>query len=184
MRAPNKRTPMALVVEDDPAIARMLRIFLSASGFQVRETTHGAEALLVLERESPDAVILDLTLPDGQGGAILNRLREKDEHDAPAWVAITALDREEATIQYGSLGNHFLAKPFDPGVLLAMLRSALPGAGNVVQEDPRREQLSAAKATRKARPPAGARGPADTRGRNRPSRDLDAAHRQINVRCT
>ncbi len=129
MRTPNKRTPTALVVEDDPAVARMLRIFLSTSGFQVVETTYGAEALLALEQESPDAVILDLTLPDGQGGAILDRLREKDERNAPAWVAITALDRQEATVQYGSLGNHFLGKPFDPGVLLAMLKPALPGDG-------------------------------------------------------
>lgn len=84
MRPPGRRSPMALLVEDDPAVARMLRIFLRASGFEVTETPQGAEALLVLEQESPDAVVLDLMLPNGQGGAVLDRLRRKDRHNAPA----------------------------------------------------------------------------------------------------
>lgn len=120
------RSPTVLLVEDDPAVARMLRIFLRASGFDIKDAALGAEALRVLEHESPDAVILDLMLPNGQGEAVLNRLRRPDQHSAPAWVAISSLDRSEATTRYGALGYHFLGKPFDPRVLLAMLSPALP----------------------------------------------------------
>jgi two-component system KDP operon response regulator KdpE len=141
MRAPDKGSPTALLVEDDPAVARMLRIFLRASGFEITEAAQGAEALKVLERESPDTVILDLMLPNGQGGSVLDWLRGKGQHEAPAWVVISALDREEATARYGPLGNHFLGKPFDPMVLLAMLRTPLSaGEGGQPEAGARKQE--------------------------------------------
>ena len=117
--------PKVLVVEDEPAVARMLRISLHAAGFDVVEAVVGREALQILERESADAVILDLGLPDGRGREVLDRLRQADDSGFHAWVVISGLDREEATGRYGPLGGHFLAKPFDPWDLVRVLNTLL-----------------------------------------------------------
>ena len=123
----NDSRPRVLVVEDDEAVAKMLRFCLREAGFDPIEVSTGSEALCILQQRTPDAAVLDLQLPDGQGGAALDLLRRSDEPttEAPVWVVISALDREEATERYGPLGNHFLAKPFDPWELAAMLRTLL-----------------------------------------------------------
>ncbi len=119
-----------LVVEDDRSVIRMLRIALVEAGFEVAQASSGAEALAVLEEACPDAVVLDLGLPDGRGGAVLGWLRQHRQPNGsgPAWVVITALDRQEAAGRYGPLDRHFLAKPFDPWELVRMLNSLLRGA--------------------------------------------------------
>ena len=93
---------------------------LADAGFAVREACTGGDALPLLDNEPPDAVVLDLGLPDHLGGAVLERLREDPRQRAPAWVVISALRREDATRQYGPV-SHFLAKPFDPWTLVDML---------------------------------------------------------------
>ena len=119
--------PRVLVIEDDEAVARMLRISLRSAGFDTVEVATGGEALRILKQQPPEATLLDLQLPNGQGGAVLDMLRRRSEggEDVPAWIVISALDRDEAIKRYGSLGNHFLAKPFDPWNLVAMLNNLL-----------------------------------------------------------
>ena len=66
--------PRVLVVEDDQGVTRMLRFSLRSAGFDITETTTGQEALTILDRQRPEAVVLDLGLPDGKGGEVLQRL--------------------------------------------------------------------------------------------------------------
>jgi CheY-like chemotaxis protein len=119
--------PRVLVIEDDEGVMRMLRFSLRSAGFDTTEATTGGKALRILKQNPPDAVVLDLQLPDGQGGAVLDWLRQLDERTrtSPVWVVISALDRDEATRRYGPLGNHCLTKPFDPWDLVAMLKKLL-----------------------------------------------------------
>jgi DNA-binding response OmpR family regulator len=119
--------PTVLVIEDDTGVARMLRFCLREAGFDTAEASTGGEALRVLQQGTPDAAVLDLQLPNGQGGAVLDWLRCSCERTAnpPVWVVISALDRQEATRLYGPLGTRFLAKPFDPWELITMLRTLL-----------------------------------------------------------
>ena len=117
--------PKVLVVEDEPAVAKMLRISLRAAGFDVAEAIAGGQALRILEQEPTDVVILDLELPDCRGKAVLDRLRQADDSGFPVWVVISVLDREEAAGRYGPLGGHFVAKPFDPWDLVRMLKTLL-----------------------------------------------------------
>ena len=116
-----------LVVEDDRSVLRMLRLSLRVAGFEITEARTGGEALSVLSGTPPEAVILDLGLPDGRSGdalAHLRRLEQSPEH-GPAWVATSALDREDATRLFGPLQHHFIAKPFDPWALISTLESQL-----------------------------------------------------------
>lgn len=119
--------PSILVIEDDESVTRMLRFSFRRAGFDTTEVATGGEALHILDQRPPDAAVLDLQLPNGQGGAVLDRLRQFDERTgrSPVWVVISALDRDEATRRYGPLGSHFLAKPFDPWDLVAMLENLL-----------------------------------------------------------
>jgi len=117
-----------LIIEDDPAVARMLRFCFRQAGFDVTEVSTGDEALRILQQEEPPhAAVLDLQLPDRQGGAVLEWLRCSGERttSSPVWVVMSALDRETAAERYGALGSHFLNKPFDPWDLVAILRKLL-----------------------------------------------------------
>ena len=118
--------PQVLVVEDDEMVARILRFCLREAGFDTTEVPTGSEALRILQQQPPDAAVLDLQLPDRQGRAVLDWLRS-DERTAnyPVWVVMSALDCDEATERYGPLGSHFLAKPFDPWELAAILKTLL-----------------------------------------------------------
>jgi two-component system KDP operon response regulator KdpE len=119
--------PKVLVIEDNEAVARILRICLRQAGFDASEVAAGGEGLRILQQQPPDAVLLDLQLPDGQGGAVLDWLRRSNERttDSPVWVVMSALDQETATQRFGPLGSHFVSKPFDPWELVAILRTLL-----------------------------------------------------------
>jgi two-component system, OmpR family, response regulator len=99
-----------LVVEDDSAVQRTLRMAFQAAGFTAKVVDTGREALHLLEQEEPDGVTLDLGLPDGRAGEVLNWLRE---HAIP-WLVISALDERDAAKAHGPFKGHFVAKPFDP----------------------------------------------------------------------
>ncbi len=122
-----KATRRVLVVEDDRGVMGMLRFALKRAGFEVTETTTGSNALAVMQKGGVDVVVLDLGLPDGLGGAVLQWLQEHGQPlpGGPDWVVITALDRQEAAKKYGPLGSNFLAKPFNPWELVSILNTLL-----------------------------------------------------------
>jgi DNA-binding response OmpR family regulator len=105
----------------------MLGFALREAGFQVLLAASGGEALSALAGSPVDAVVLDLGLPDGQGSDVLDWLRQRRENggDGPAWVVMSAMDRREAAREFGPMGGHFLAKPFDPWELARLLNELL-----------------------------------------------------------
>jgi DNA-binding response OmpR family regulator len=113
-----------LIVEDDPAVARILRVCLRRAGFETIEVETGGEALKKMDEGPPDAVLLDLGLPDGLGGAMLHRLHEARD-GYPAWLIVSALDEDEAVRRYGPLKGVFVPKPFDPWELVKKLEELL-----------------------------------------------------------
>jgi len=113
-----------LIVEDDPAVARILRLCLRRAGFETTEVETGGEALRKMDEGRPDAVLLDLGLPDGLGGAMLHRLHEARD-GYPAWLIVSALDEDEAIRRYGPLKGIFIPKPFDPWELVQKLNDLL-----------------------------------------------------------
>jgi len=113
-----------LIVEDDPAVARVLRVCLRRAGFETTEVDTGGEALKEMKMRPFDAVLLDLGLPDGIGGAVLRRLHEARD-GYPAWLIVSALDEDEAVRRYGPLKGIFIPKPFDPWELVQKLNDLL-----------------------------------------------------------
>jgi len=113
-----------LIVEDDAAVARILKVCLRRADFDTIEVETGGEALKKMDEVQPDAVLLDLGLPDGLGRAVLDRLNESVD-GYPAWLIISALDEDEANRRYGPLKGTFIPKPFDPWELVKRLEDLL-----------------------------------------------------------
>lgn len=112
-----------LVVDDEKPIRRLLRTALSAEGYEVIEAEDGNAALTSVAKEKPDAVVLDLGLPDLDGIEVLSRLREWSL--VPVLV-LTARDAEVQKIAALDAGaDDYVTKPFGMGELLARLRAAL-----------------------------------------------------------
>jgi len=117
------KTPHLLVVDDEPAIRRFLRVGLTAQRFRVSEAASLAEAQDALRRQNFDLVILDLGLPDGDGQALIANLRE-----AGAGVPVIVLSsRGDQTSKVRALdlgADDYLTKPFGMEELMARIRAA------------------------------------------------------------
>lgn len=112
-----------LVVEDDPDLNEMIGAYVHLAGFPWRAALDGAEALRALRDRPPGLVLLDLMLPDVDGFEVCRRLREDEAtRDVPV-VVLSALDEVDTRRRAAALGvRAYLAKPFDPDALLAVIR--------------------------------------------------------------
>ena len=112
-----------LVVDDEAAILRFLKPALEANGYEIVSAGTVAEAAKRIASESPDIVLLDLGLPDGDGKEIIKRAREWS--DVPI-IVLSARERETEKIESLDLGaDDYVNKPFNVGELLARMRAAL-----------------------------------------------------------
>jgi two-component system KDP operon response regulator KdpE len=112
-----------LVVDDEAAILRFLKPALEANGYDMVSAGTVAEATKRIAAESPDIVLLDLGLPDGDGKEVIKRAREWS--DVPI-VVLSARERETEKIESLDLGaDDYVNKPFNVGELLARMRTAL-----------------------------------------------------------
>lgn len=115
--------PQILVIDDEAQIHRFLSPALDAAGYEPRRADSGQEGLRGIALWSPDAVVLDLGLPDMDGKDVLVRAREF--YNGPI-VILSARDREAEKIAALDLGaNDYVEKPFGVGELLARLRVLL-----------------------------------------------------------
>jgi two-component system KDP operon response regulator KdpE len=112
-----------LVVDDEPAILRFLKPALEATDYDMTSVGTLAEALKQIAAKSPDIVLLDLGLPDGDGKDVIRRAREWS--DLPI-IVLSARDREAEKIEALDLGaDDYVNKPFNVGELMARMRTAL-----------------------------------------------------------
>ena len=124
--------PRVLVIEDDDAIVRILRLSLGSWGFDTARVESGGDALKAMDDSAFDAVLLDLCLPDGRAGDVLHRLQAVGR--SPVWVVMSALDEDEATRRYGPLQGPFLPKPFDPMELVCLLDRLLEEGADMSEQ--------------------------------------------------
>ena len=112
-----------LVVDDDPALARALTINLTARGYEVHAAGTGAGGLRLAAAHPPDAVVLDLGLPDMDGSEIIGGLRGWT--DVPILV-LSAREQSRAKVAALDAGaDDYVVKPFGMDELLARLRAAI-----------------------------------------------------------
>jgi two-component system KDP operon response regulator KdpE len=112
-----------LVVDDEPPIRKLLRMGLTAQGYQTLEAPNGKAALDLLS-QAPDLIILDLGLPDTQGHDLLRTIRARNE-SVPI-VVLSSRGDEAGKVAALDLGaDDYITKPFGMDELLARMRAAL-----------------------------------------------------------
>ncbi len=116
-----------LVCDDEMQIRRALRVVLKDAGFEVVETADAAEALDAASVKPPDAAIIDLLLPDGDGVEVCRSIRSWSEMPI---LVLSAVGEEEQKVRALEAGaDDYVTKPFGPRELVARLNAALRRAG-------------------------------------------------------
>jgi len=118
-----KNKPVALVVDDERQIQRLLRLALEAEGYLIHEARTGQEGLAAVAFRRPDVVILDLGLPDMDGTEVIKRLREWSK--VPILILSVRQGIEEKVEALDIGADDYLTKPFHTDELMARLRVIL-----------------------------------------------------------
>ena len=133
-----------LVIEDDLDIANVLRMDLGDAGYAVEHADSAMNGLIRAREDHPDLILLDLGLPDFDGGDVVQRLRK---NSAVPIIVLTARDTVDEKVRLLGLGaDDYLIKPFSIEELLARVRApcagSIPphgrGAGRRPRDEPRR----------------------------------------------
>ena len=115
-----------LLVEDDATLIRMLSSFLSGEGFHILTANGQTEAIRVLETDSPDLALVDISLAEGNGFAVCARAKELG---VPV-IFLTASGDEYSVVTGLDMGaDDYIAKPFRPRELVSRIRSVLRRTG-------------------------------------------------------
>lgn len=117
-----------LVIEDDHDIANVLRMDLADAGFEVKHADAAMTGLIKAREDNPDLILLDLGLPDFDGGDVVQRLRKNST--VPV-IVLTARDTVDEKVRLLSLGaDDYVIKPFHPDELLARIKVQLRQRGS------------------------------------------------------
>ncbi len=118
-----------LVVDDEPAVLKVLVTRLNLAGYQVVSAQDGEQALEVFHREAPDLIVLDVMLPKMDGFAVCRRIRAESCVPIIFLTALEAISERVAGLDLGA--DDYLAKPFSPKELEARIATILRRVGPV-----------------------------------------------------
>jgi len=119
-----------LVVDDEPAVLKVLVTRLQLAGYQVYSATNGEEALESFHRDSPDLIVLDVMLPKMDGFAVCRRIRAESVVPIIFLTALEAISERVAGLDLGA--DDYLSKPFSPKELEARIATILRRMGPTV----------------------------------------------------
>ena len=117
-----------LVVDDEPQIVRGLRVILTNAGYRVEEATTKREALDAVSVRPPDAIVLDLVLPDGNGIEVCTDIRRWSQ--VPIVVLSAVGDERQKVLALDAGADDYVTKPFGSEELLARMRAVLRRRGD------------------------------------------------------
>ena len=134
--------PLVLVVEDEAALATMLRYNLEKQGYRVEEAADGQEALTRIAETQPDLVLLDWMLPQMSGLEVCRQIRRRSAtRDLPVIMVTARTEDQDAVRGLNTGADDYIAKPFSMDALLARIRAllrrsnALPVKGQLAFHD-------------------------------------------------
>jgi two-component system, OmpR family, phosphate regulon response regulator PhoB len=150
--------PLVLVVEDEAALATMLRYNLEKQGFRVEEAADGQEALTRIAETQPDLVLLDWMLPVMSGLEVCRQIRRRSStRDLPVIMVTARTEDQDAVRGLNTGADDYITKPFNMEALLARMRAllrrsnAVPAKGQLTFHDIALD-LSAHRVSRNGRP--------------------------------
>ncbi|HKS91232.1 MAG TPA: response regulator transcription factor [Tepidiformaceae bacterium] len=115
--------PLILAVDDEAGILRLMKLELSAQGFRVITAGGGDDAIRLAEEQRPDAILLDVMMPEVTGLEVMRRIRE---HSNVPILLVTARDKDADKVRGLEMGaDDYIVKPFSPDELGARVRAVL-----------------------------------------------------------
>jgi two-component system phosphate regulon response regulator PhoB len=130
------RNPLVLIVEDEAPLMTLLRYNVEKEGFRAAEARDGEEALLLVQEETPDLILLDWMLPRVPGIEVCRRLRARAETKNVPIIMITARGEETDRVRGLDTGaDDYITKPFSMTELLARMRAVLRRIRPALTED-------------------------------------------------
>nr|WP_298409943.1 response regulator [uncultured Halomonas sp.] len=118
--------PKVLVVDDEPNIVLSLEFLMQRAGFEVATAEDGEQALALVAEQSPDLVLLDISLPGISGFDVLERLRADNTHSRLPIIMLTAHGREVEREKGFALGaDDYITKPFSTQALVDKVKGLL-----------------------------------------------------------
>ena len=125
-----------LVVDDESDIRELLVDELNDAGYKTIQAEDGAAALDMVHSHRPDIVLLDMMMPELDGLQVLNILRSDPETANLPVILVTATPAAQGELAAKALGvNHYVTKPWEPGVIQTVIRVTLREAGRAEQVD-------------------------------------------------
>ncbi|MBW4093593.1 MAG: phosphate regulon transcriptional regulatory protein PhoB [Proteobacteria bacterium] len=122
--------PLVLVVEDEAALATMLRYNLEKQGFRVEEAADGQEALTRIAETQPDLVLLDWMLPALSGLEVCRQIRRRPAtRDLPVIMVTARTEDQDAVRGLNTGADDYITKPFNTEALVARMRALLRRSG-------------------------------------------------------
>jgi DNA-binding response OmpR family regulator len=117
------KSPKILVIDDDEKLNALLKEYLSKFGFEVFSAIHPADGLKLLEKISPDLVVLDVMMPDMDGFEVCREIRKNNNIPIIMLTARGELTDKVVGLELGA--DDYLAKPFEPRELVARIQVIL-----------------------------------------------------------
>lgn len=118
--------PRILIVEDETAVVTLLRYNLEHEGFEVEAVSDGEEALVAVDENPPDLILLDWMLPQVSGIEVCRQLRRRNETKQLPIIMLTARGEEADTVRGLDAGaDDYVPKPFSPAELTARVHALL-----------------------------------------------------------
>jgi DNA-binding response OmpR family regulator len=118
------RSLRILVADDEPDTVAMLKVLLNDEGHDVIGLQRGNDVMAKVREFDPDAVVLDIAIPDKSGYEIAQEIRARYGQIRPLLIAITGRYKQSSDRMLGQIVgfDHYLLKPYDPKELIALLR--------------------------------------------------------------
>lgn len=123
----NSASPRLLIVEDDEDLSMVLSLILQDAGYCTSESPNGADALLKLEQEQVDLILLDMSMPVMNGWEFSGQLHRRYGRNIPV-IVVTAAESARKWAEEVS-ADDFVPKPFDLEYLLGCIRAVLASRG-------------------------------------------------------
>ncbi len=117
------KTEHILIVNDEPSVVEVVSLYLKRDGFEVSEAADGEQALAIIDRETPNLVILDIMLPKVDGLSVVRQVRTRT--NIPI-ILLTARSEEMDRVVGLEIGaDDYVVKPFSPRELVSRVRAVL-----------------------------------------------------------
>ncbi|MBF2058524.1 MAG: response regulator transcription factor [Cyanobacterium sp. T60_A2020_053] len=136
----SKKNPLhakLLLIDDDPNLILLVKDYLEFSGYEVATASHGREALTVLGREIPDLIICDVMMPEMDGYAFVEEVRNNAQWNLIPVIFLSAKGQSKDKIKGLTTGaDVYMVKPFEPEELVAQVQSTLNQTHRLMGSNP------------------------------------------------